>query len=108
MYKEVSPNESEDMATEVNRQTIATGPVAKYLEDPKKAATATGNKAAYSPYTGGTSANVAYAIDCGIMIIAIVVPAIISLKRYSLVIKDSGSQLLKFNSIALMLIKKLM
>ena len=49
------PNES----TDVNKQTIATGPVAKYLEDPKKAATATGSNAAYNPYTGGTSARVA-------------------------------------------------
>ena len=47
--KTISPKDNEDIATEVNKHTIATGPVAKYLEEPKNAATATGSNAAYKP-----------------------------------------------------------
>ncbi len=51
------------MATAVKRLTIATGPVAKYLDEPKNAAIATGINDAYSPYIGSRLARVAYAID---------------------------------------------
>ena len=48
-YIDSSPNDKEVIATAVKRLTIATGPVARYLDDPKKAATATGKKDAYRP-----------------------------------------------------------
>ena len=53
------PSAKDPAAMDVNKQTIATGPVARYLDDPKKAAKATGKSAAYKPYTGLTSARVA-------------------------------------------------
>ena len=49
MYIVWSPSVNDDTATAVNRLTIATGPVARYLEEPKNAATATGIKDAYNP-----------------------------------------------------------
>ena len=45
----ISPKDRDDTATAVKRLTIATGPVAKYRDEPKKAATATGMNEAYSP-----------------------------------------------------------
>ena len=95
-YNAVSPYDNDVIATAVSKLTIATGPVAKYLDEPKKAATATGKKDAQSPQTGSKFANDAYAIDWGIIIIAIVVPAIISLKRYSFFEKASGNHDKKF------------
>ena len=53
------PSAKDPAAMDVNKQTIATGPVARYLDDPKNAAKATGKSAAYKPYTGLTSARVA-------------------------------------------------
>src|SRR3972149_2476600 len=78
------PTAASDARTEpVNRETIATGPVASWLEEPQRAPPITGRNAAYRPEYGGSPASGAYAIDWGISTSATVIPAIRSARTVS-------------------------